>query len=50
LADNHHPQAYKQVKSAMALIWKAFQVAEQTFRRLNAPELLPSMYAGMQYI
>jgi len=34
----------------MALIWKAFQVAEQTFRRLNAPELLPSMYAGMQYI
>lgn len=49
LADNHH-QAYKQVKSAMALIWKAFQVAEQIFRRLNAPELLPSMdagYAGM---
>jgi len=33
----------------MALIWKAFQVAEQTFRRINAPELLPSMYAGMQY-
>lgn len=34
----------------MALIWKAFQVAEQIFRRLNAPELLPSMdagYAGM---
>jgi hypothetical protein len=41
---------YKQVKSAMVLIWKVFQVAEQTFRRLNAPELLPSMYAGMQYI
>jgi hypothetical protein len=38
------------VKSAKALIWKVFQVAEQTFRRLNAPELLPSMYAGMQYI
>ena len=34
----------------MALIWKVLQVAEQTFRRLNAPELLPSMYAGMQYI
>ena len=34
----------------MALIWKVLQVAEQTFRRLNAPELLPFMYAGMQYI
>jgi len=34
----------------MALIWKAFQVAGQTFRRLTVPELLPSMYAGMQYI
>jgi hypothetical protein len=31
----------------MALIWKVLQVAEQTFRRLNAPELLPSMYFGM---
>ncbi len=41
---------YKQVKSAMGLIWKVLQVAEQTFRRLNAPEVLPSMYADMQYI
>ena len=31
----------------MVLIWKVFQVAEQTFRRLNATELLPSMYAGI---
>jgi hypothetical protein len=41
---------YKQVKLAMALIWKVLQVAKQTFRRLNVPELLRSMYAGMQYI
>jgi hypothetical protein len=34
----------------MALIWNVLQVAEQTFRRLDAPELLRSMYAGMQYI
>ena len=34
----------------MGLIWEVLQVAEQTFRRLNARELLPSMYAGMQYI
>jgi hypothetical protein len=47
LADNHHPKAYKQVKSAMALIWKVLQVAEQSFRRIDAPELLPFMYAGM---
>jgi hypothetical protein len=27
------------------MIWKILQVAEQTFRRLNAPELLPAVYA-----
>jgi hypothetical protein len=26
------------------------QVAERTFRRLNAPELLPAVYAGAQGI
>ncbi|MSQ77150.1 MAG: hypothetical protein EXR97_01675 [Nitrospiraceae bacterium] len=31
---------YKRVESATALIWKLPQVAERTFRRLNAPELL----------
>lgn len=41
---------YKRVESATALIWKLLQVAEQTFRRLNAPELLPAVYAGAQYI
>jgi hypothetical protein len=37
------------VDSATAMIWKLLQVAEQTFRRLNAPELLPAVYAGASY-
>jgi putative transposase len=39
---------FKKVDSATATIWKVLQVAETTFRRLNAPELLPAVYAGMQ--
>jgi transposase-like protein len=41
---------YKRVESATALIWKVLQVAEQTFRRLNASEVLPAVYAGTQYV
>jgi putative transposase len=41
---------FKKVESATALIWKLLQVAERTFRRLNAPELLPAVYAGAKYI
>jgi len=41
---------YKRVESASALIWKLLQVAERTFRRLNAPELVPAVYAGAQFI
>jgi putative transposase len=40
---------FKKVDSATAMIWKLLQVAEQTFRRLNAPELLPAVYAGATY-
>lgn len=40
---------YKRVESATALLWKLLMVAEQTFRRLNAPELLPAVYAGTVY-
>jgi hypothetical protein len=32
------------------MIWKLLQVAERTFRRLNAPELLPAGYAGVKYV
>ena len=41
---------YKHVESATALIWKVLQVAEQTFRRLNASELLPAVYADTPYV
>lgn len=41
---------YKRVESATTLIWKVLQIAEQTFRRLNAPELLPLVYAGVPFV
>jgi transposase-like protein len=41
---------YRRVEAATALIWKVLQVAERTFRRLNAPELLPAVYAGVQSV
>jgi putative transposase len=41
---------FKKVDAATAMIWKVLQVAETTFRRLNAPELLPGVYAGVKYV
>ena len=41
---------FKKVDFATALIWKLPQVAEGTFRRLNAPELLPGVYVGVRYV
>jgi transposase-like protein len=41
---------FKKVNSATAMIWKVLQVTEKTFRRLNAPELLPAVYAGAKYV
>jgi putative transposase len=41
---------FKKVDFATALIWKLLQVAEGTFRRLNAPELLPGVYIGVRYV
>ena len=41
---------FKKVDAATAMIWKVLQVAETTFRRLNAPELLPAVYAGVHYV
>jgi hypothetical protein len=32
------------------LLTGLLQVAETTFRRLNAPELLPAVYAGAKYV
>ena len=40
---------YKRVQSATALIWRVLMVAEQRFRKLNAPELLAEVYTGKNY-
>ena len=40
---------YKRVQGATALIWRVLMVAEKRFRKFNAPELLPLVYAGQQY-
>ena len=42
-------QRVKKVDSATATMWKVRPMAEPTFRRRNAPELLPAVYAGAQY-
>jgi putative transposase len=41
---------FKKVENATVLIWKILQVAESTFRRLKGAELLPTVYAGAQYV
>lgn len=40
---------YKRVQGTQAIIWKMLQVAEQAWRRLNAPELLPLVVSGMTF-
>ena len=39
---------YKRVQGATALIWRLLR-AETRFRKLNAPELLPAVFAGRRY-
>src|SRR5262245_42725334 len=41
---------FKKVENTTALIWKILRVAESTFRRLKGAELLPAVYAGVQYV
>jgi len=40
---------YKRAEGAKAIIWKVLRVAEQTWRKLNAPDLLPSVAAGVVF-
>ena len=40
---------YKRVEGAQAIIWKLLTVAEQTWRKLNAPELLPLVASGATF-
>jgi len=41
---------FKKVEHATAIIWKTLLVAEQSFRRLNAPELLAEVAEGATYV
>jgi len=38
---------YKRVEGAQAIIWKILRVAEQAWRKLNAPALLPLVASGV---
>jgi transposase-like protein len=41
---------FKRVENATAVIWKTLLIAERTFRRLDAPELLAEVAEGVTYI
>ena len=41
---------YKKVDNATAVIWKTLLIAEQRFRRLDAPELLLEVAEGTVYV
>jgi transposase-like protein len=41
---------YKKVANATAVIWKTLLLAEKSFRRLNAPELLAEVAEGATYV
>ena len=40
---------YKRVAGAQAIIWKMLRIAEQAWRRLNAPEWLPLVASGVPF-
>ena len=41
---------FKKVENATAVIWKTLLIAEKTFRRLDAPELLAEVANGVVYV
>lgn len=41
---------YKKVSNATCLIWKVLMVAQNRFRKLDAPELLVEVYHGRRYL
>jgi putative transposase len=41
---------FKKVENATTVIWKTLLVAEQSFRRLDSPELLPEVAEGVVYV
>jgi len=40
---------YKKVENATAVIWKMLLLAEQRFRRLDAPETMKQVFLGVQF-
>jgi transposase-like protein len=40
---------FKKVENATVVIWKALMVAQKRFRKLDAPELLKEVYAGVGF-
>lgn len=40
---------YERVEGAQAMIWKMLRVAEQAWRKLNSPELLPLVASGVPF-
>jgi len=40
---------FKRIENATALIWKLLLVAQEQFRKLNAPHLCRDVFAGMTY-
>jgi transposase-like protein len=41
---------FKKVENATPVIWKTLLIAERTFRRLDAPELLADVARGEVYV
>jgi len=41
---------YKKIENATAVIWKTLLIAERTFRRLDAPNLLAEVANGVVYV
>jgi putative transposase len=41
---------FKKVENATAVIWKTLLIAEKTFRRLDAPELLADVASDVVYV
>jgi putative transposase len=41
---------YKRVENATAMIWKLLMVAEGSFRKVNAPELMAKVAAGATFV
>jgi transposase-like protein len=41
---------FKKVENATAVIWKILLIAEKTFRRLDAPEVLADVARGVAYV